>query len=98
MSKFDTPNGQQIRTKVNNEDLYRRWIIAATEGAFSDWHADAAGYGTFVHMWAGIKIWCLANPEAQDEHDLIAVMDPEKVEKGAMMQTVPLVLLPGDDL
>ena len=83
-----------IKTTVNNEDLYRRWAIAATVGAWSDWHCDAAGYGTFLHMWAGSKIWVLSGmaPSRLSLTDLDDFIGDHSID------CVPLLLLPGDQL
>ena len=83
MHKYDAPE-TILRTRVDGKDLARRWCIAATEGAFSDWHIDAAGYGTYVHMWAGMKVWTLGS----NAH----------APAGGKVPARQILLFPGDDL
>ncbi|KAI5115273.1 hypothetical protein M0805_001914 [Coniferiporia weirii] len=33
------------------------WMLAALKGAWSDWHNDASGMDTYMHIWDGSKIW-----------------------------------------
>ncbi|KAG6848876.1 hypothetical protein H0H93_013252 [Arthromyces matolae] len=40
-----------------------RWAIASTGWTLHSWHVDANGYGTFVFVVAGIKIWFVAIPK-----------------------------------
>ena len=73
-----------MQTRVDSKDLARRWCIAATDGAISDWHIDAAGYGTYIHMWSGMKVWTLKSDEYESE--------------GGKVPAHQIILLPGDDL
>ena len=82
-----------LKTVVNNEHLYRRWAIAATIGAWSDWHCDAAGYGTFLHMWAGSKIWVLSAMSSR-----LSLQDLDNFIGHQSIKCMPLLLLPGDQL
>jgi hypothetical protein len=80
-------------TRTDAQDLARRWMLAACGGAFSGWHIDASGYGTYLHMWAGAKLWYLKSEYPANEM-LLSTLD----EFGEEVPCVPLLLLPGDDL
>ncbi|KAG6836086.1 hypothetical protein H0H93_011537 [Arthromyces matolae] len=40
-----------------------RWAIASTGWTLHFWHTDANGYGTFVLIVAGVKLWFVAVPK-----------------------------------
>ncbi|KAG6849652.1 hypothetical protein H0H93_006573, partial [Arthromyces matolae] len=40
-----------------------RWYIASTGGTLHYWHTDANGYGTFIFVIAGVKLWFIAIPK-----------------------------------
>lgn len=42
-----------------------RWGLAATSGAFHEFHVDTAGFGTFVAPDCGIKLWVALSPKDQ---------------------------------
>jgi len=41
-----------------------RWGLAATAGALHWTHIDAEGFGTFIDVLVGRKLWLLARPKA----------------------------------
>ena len=58
--KYDAPNDRTIATRIEHKEMFMRWMIGATNAATSFWHSNAVGYGTFVHMWNGVKRWVLS--------------------------------------
>ncbi|KAF8066069.1 hypothetical protein FPV67DRAFT_1359440, partial [Lyophyllum atratum] len=49
-----------------------RWGLAATDGAYHDFHADTGGYCTFVQPDSGRKIWLLLSPKKGNRFDFLA--------------------------
>ncbi|KAJ2931477.1 hypothetical protein H1R20_g5539, partial [Candolleomyces eurysporus] len=37
-----------------------RWSLCATEGAHHYWHIDSNGFGTFIALACGVKVWAVA--------------------------------------
>ena len=77
-----------------------RWMIGATKNATSYWHADAAGYGTFVHLWTGAKLWMISVqdssiPGMEGMTDRYTLRD---FSVNGNFQAIPLLMLPGDSL
>ena len=48
------------QTHIGPKALASRWLLAATAGAYSQTHIDAAGDNTYIHIAAGSKKWALA--------------------------------------
>lgn len=42
-----------------------RWGLAATSGAFHEFHVDTAGFGTFIAPDVGTKLWVPLSPKHQ---------------------------------
>ncbi|KAG6875104.1 hypothetical protein C0993_010851 [Termitomyces sp. T159_Od127] len=40
-----------------------RWGLASTGSTHHYWHIDANGFGTFVHVETGVKLWFIATPK-----------------------------------
>ncbi|KAG6836253.1 hypothetical protein H0H93_009777 [Arthromyces matolae] len=55
------------RAYFKNNQLYpvgdMRWAIASTGCTLHFWHTDANGFGTFVFVVAGVKLWFIAIPK-----------------------------------
>lgn len=52
-----------------------RWGLAATSGAFHEFHVDTAGFGTFIAPDCGTKLWMPLSPKRQpggQRFDLLA--------------------------
>ena len=47
-----------------------RWNLAATKHAFSWWHIDSDGYGTFVKVVTGSKLWIVGRPKDDLNFDI----------------------------
>jgi hypothetical protein len=82
-----------ILSHVDWLDIARRWVIAGTKGAISGWHIDGAGFSTYIHIWAGIKIWFIVCkvPGVKLPHSVHS-------KEGDFFVCVPLILAEGDDL
>jgi hypothetical protein len=93
MNRFDVDNERTLLTRATGADFGRRWAIAATKGAITRWQIEASGYGSFVHMWAGVKLWILY--ERSSPGDFMFDAD---LEERMDIPCVPLLLLPGDQL
>lgn len=44
-----------------------RWGLAATSGAFHEFHVDTAGFGSFVAPDCGIKLWVALTPKDETQ-------------------------------
>ena len=66
------------------------WALAATAGAISDVHVDAAGFGTWVRLILGRKIWYIGVNRA-------AVPTADGWDKGSL-EWHAIVLGPQDEL
>lgn len=40
-----------------------RWGLCATKGASHLWHIDSNGFGTFIDVKTGQKLWIMAHPK-----------------------------------
>ncbi|KAG6887431.1 hypothetical protein C0992_012277 [Termitomyces sp. T32_za158] len=80
-----------------------RWGLASTSGTYHYFHLDANGYGTFVVVDCGCKLWFLASPRGGEEAgfdsiDMYAV-DFEASEPNLNLWNLELVVLkPGTKL
>ncbi|THH02972.1 hypothetical protein EW145_g6644 [Phellinidium pouzarii] len=45
------------KTATEPTTLASRWMIAALAGTWTDWHSDASGLNTYMHIWDGSKVW-----------------------------------------
>jgi hypothetical protein len=45
-----------------------RWGIAATTGAIHWWHIDSDGFGTYLDVKAGLKLWVVATRKDRSFH------------------------------
>ena len=62
-----------VKTPPSSNEIARRWMIAATAGAMSDWHMDASGYGTRVDQWLGWKLRVVRiKPSTGDHQKLLS--------------------------
>ncbi|KAG6894145.1 hypothetical protein C0995_014928, partial [Termitomyces sp. Mi166 len=50
-----------------------RWALASTGSAHHYWHIDANGFGTFVRVESGLKLWYLAHPKSGSFEDFATV-------------------------
>ncbi|KAG5337959.1 hypothetical protein C0989_008562 [Termitomyces sp. Mn162] len=55
-------------TYCGNEELYpisdMRWSIASTGATTHYWHIDSDGFGTFIQVETGCKLWYVATPKS----------------------------------
>ena len=54
---------QEGWTKRGVQRDHLRWSLAATKHAFHWWHIDSDGYGTFVKVVTGSKVWMVGRPK-----------------------------------
>ncbi|KAG6886441.1 hypothetical protein C0992_003939, partial [Termitomyces sp. T32_za158] len=58
-----------------SEDLYpisdMRWGLASTPGTHHYWHVDSNGFGTFVFVETGLKLWFIATPKSGNFDDFM---------------------------
>ena len=82
--------------EIKPYDLSKRWMIAGTESASSNWHTDSCGYGTFVHVLTGVKLWTLYTPNPKsDAHQPLSTLT---AGEGMEIEGYPLLLYPGDSM
>ncbi|KAG6881397.1 hypothetical protein C0992_001171 [Termitomyces sp. T32_za158] len=46
-----------------------RWAIASTGSALHPWRVDADGFGTFIKLESGVKLWYIAKPKSRSFED-----------------------------
>ena len=63
LSSTNTPD-HPISTKQTHEDY--KWGLCGTKWAISDAHVDAAGFGTYIQIVLGTKIWIIGIPDSED--------------------------------
>ena len=78
-------------TRIGAKALASRWMLAATAGAYSQVHSDAAGLCTYLHMLSGSKKWVVA--KNWPSHPTV-----EESWEEEKMEWEPLLLEAGDDL
>ena len=49
-----------------------RWGLAATSGAHHLWHLDCDGFGTYVDVKVGAKLWIVARPKDNESFEAFA--------------------------
>ncbi|KAG6892285.1 hypothetical protein C0995_004530, partial [Termitomyces sp. Mi166 len=49
------------------------WALASTGSAHHYWHIDVNGFGTFVRVESGLKLWYLARPKSGSFEDFATV-------------------------
>ena len=64
-SSLDIEAWSTVRKLVNKVPLSMpladlRWALAATTGALHWWHIDSDGFGTFISVKTGEKLWIVA--------------------------------------
>lgn len=50
-----------------------RWALASTGSAHHYWHIDSNGFGTFIKVETGIKLWLIARPKSQNFEEFATV-------------------------
>ncbi|KAG6873008.1 hypothetical protein C0995_003969 [Termitomyces sp. Mi166 len=72
---WDEVTGQS--SYCDSSELYplrdMRWALASTGSAHHYWHIDANGFGTFVRVETGLKLWFLARPKSGSFEDFATV-------------------------
>ena len=51
-------------TKTSYPPSHGRWLLASSAGSFSNFHADADGFGTYIDSTTGCKMWIVAVPKS----------------------------------
>lgn len=82
-----------------------RWGLCATAGASHTFHIDSDGFGTFVEVLAGVKIWVVLRTSKDSVADFSEFGENERYLKGTLNMNNPdeesceaVVLTPGTRL
>ncbi|KAF5348123.1 hypothetical protein D9756_010740 [Leucocoprinus leucothites] len=84
------------RATQNKRPPRLSWNLAATEGAYSDWHSDSDGLGTRIEVVCGRKIWVIGEFKHTDISNINAFsrLGVEEIGKEVFNLT-PIFLRPG---
>lgn len=73
-----------------------QWFLAATEGAFSDWHVDSDGLATRIKVVTGSKLWILGRLKNAFPDEIRAFSEIEaETMNDDILDLVPIYLRPG---